>query len=129
LHSLGSLWAYRRLEPPGDDATWVVEALHVLVEEHPLRGWAIDLVRLSADWVEQSAMSPADAERLLTSAVDAGLHEHLANTSSLASSWARLVDAFPTELCPALARTGNKIVAAGGTAIIEPHLRLLRRLP
>jgi hypothetical protein len=126
LHSLGSLWAHGWLEPPADDRYPLIDSLTTLVAEHPLRGWTLHLVHKSADWIEKGWMTPDEAEGLITTAVDTGLHEHLANSSSLAASWASLIRAAAPEVRPRLARTGNKIVAAGGTYLIEPQLELLR---
>jgi hypothetical protein len=93
LHSLGSLWAFHWLDPPIGEADWLIEAIYTLVAEHPLRSWVRHLVSRAADWVDHGWMSAADAERVLSSAVDAGLHEYLANTELLASSWTMLTDA------------------------------------
>jgi len=49
------------LEPPSD-GDWVVKALKTLVTEHPLRAWALHLVRCAADWVDEGWVSAADAE-------------------------------------------------------------------
>jgi hypothetical protein len=125
LHSMGVLWAFGWLEPASDTG-WIVKALKTLVTEHPLRAWALHLVGCSANWVDEGWMSAADAEGLLESAMTAGLHEHLANTPTLADAWSRLVFSTPRELRPGLARTGNRIIAAGGTVLISPQLVLLR---
>ncbi len=122
LHVVGQFWAYGWLDPPGNDCHWVVAALRVLVAEHPLRGWARSLVHAAADWVAQDWMRPDDAASLISSAVDAGVHEHLANNELLATSWTRLLDRMPSEALARLIRTGNRIVATGGTCLIGPQL-------
>ena len=126
LHAVGPLWADSWLDPPGDDRDGVVAALRLLVTEHPLRGWARTLVHATAEWVSQDWMRPEDAELLISSAVDAGLHEHLANNDFLASAWLRLLDRMPPEPLTRLLRTGNRIVAAGGTCLIGPQLSRLQ---
>jgi hypothetical protein len=126
LHSVGTLWAYSWLDPSGDDGHRVVAALRLLVTEHPLRGWARSLVHTAARWVAEGWMHPEDAEFLISSAVDAGLHEHLANNDLLTSAWTRLLGAMPPEPLARLLRTGNRIVAAGGTCLIGPQLSRLQ---
>ena len=126
LHSVGALWAYSWLDPPGDDRHAVVGALRLLVTEHPLRSWARSLVHTAAEWVAEGWMHPEDAEFLISSAVEAGLHEHLANNDLLTSAWTRLLDSMPPEPLARLLRTGNRIVAAGGTCLIGPQLSRLQ---
>lgn len=126
LHSVGTLWAYSWLDSPGDDRHRVAAALRLLVTEHPLRGWARSLVHTAAEWVAEGWMPPEDAEFLISSAVEAGLHEHLANNDLLTSAWTRLLDAMPPDPLARMLRTGNRIVAAGGTCLIGPQLSRLQ---
>jgi hypothetical protein len=126
LHSVGTLWAYSWLDPPGDDQHGIGAALRLLVTEHPLRAWARSLVHTTAEWVVEGWMQPEDAEFLISSAVEAGLHEHLANNDLLTSAWTRLLDAMPPERLARLLTTGNRIIAAGGTCLIAPQLSRLQ---
>ncbi len=71
-------------------------------------------------------MRPEDAEFLISSAVAAGLHEHLANNDLVTAAWTRLLDRMPPEPLARLLRTGNRIVAAGGTCLIGPQLSRLQ---
>lgn len=128
LHSLGMLWAMWHLVPGNENASWIGGALKELLTGHPLRGWATHLVGRSAESVSDGELQPAEAIELLELAVDAGLHYRLANSESLADSWAVLFAAAPEQLVPRLRQLGNRIIAGGATRMIPAQLRLLEEL-
>jgi hypothetical protein len=119
LHSLGSLCAFNWLGAEDAQDPWLTKALEVLVSERPLRGWSVHLPRRCADWLGRGWMTAASAERLITLSVEAGLHERLSNSDTLAEFGRGLSCDWATSLSPA-ATPASSTPSLGATVSGSP---------